>query len=83
LYIKLITVSTKLKAGLINKVSSALGALYARVPSSSAEVKWIIQVHSEKLIETFGELSIVKQEFLPLGVLAMMRQKKISWTMVL
>jgi hypothetical protein len=83
LYIKLMTVPTELKARLTHKVSNALSTLYDRVPSRSAKVEWIIQVHSEELFETFGGLSIVDKGYLPLGVLAMMRQKKVTWTMVL
>jgi len=48
-----------------------------------AEKKWFLQLYSEELFQQFGGLSLVDKQFLPVGVLAMMRGKKVSWNMVL
>ncbi|KAK4242176.1 hypothetical protein C8A03DRAFT_40451 [Achaetomium macrosporum] len=45
--------------------------------------KWFLQRYAQELIEEFGGLSLVDKQFLPVGVLTMMRAKKISWNMVL
>lgn len=49
----------------------------------SAEKKWIVDLHAAELFETCGGLSMVEKSFLPLGVLTMMRAKKVTWQMVL
>jgi len=46
------------------------------------EEKWILQLYSEDLIRDFGGLSIVDKKFLPLGLLAMIREKRVKWQMV-
>ncbi|KAL2018054.1 hypothetical protein VTK56DRAFT_1320 [Thermocarpiscus australiensis] len=48
-----------------------------------AEKKWFLQLYARELLEDFGGLSLVDKQFLPVGVLAMMRGKKVSWNMVL
>ncbi|BCR89969.1 uncharacterized protein ACHE_51167A [Aspergillus chevalieri] len=47
------------------------------------EEKWILQLYSEDLTRDFGGLSIVDKKFLPLGLLAMIREKRVKWQMVL
>jgi hypothetical protein len=48
-----------------------------------SEKKWFLQLYANELLEDFGGLSLVDKQFLPVGVLAMMRGKKVSWNMVL
>jgi len=47
------------------------------------ETKWLIQQHSEELFERCGNLSMVDKSLLPLGILTILRKKKVSWQMVL
>jgi hypothetical protein len=47
------------------------------------EEKWIIMIYRKELLEGVGSLRLVEQGFLPLGVLTMMRMKKVTWQMVL
>lgn len=48
-----------------------------------SEKKWFLQLYAKELLENFGGLSLVDKQFLPVGVLTMMRGKKVSWNMVL
>ncbi|KAH8891729.1 hypothetical protein GQ53DRAFT_746225 [Thozetella sp. PMI_491] len=47
------------------------------------ETKWALQMFGDELRDTVGGLSLVENKLLPLGVLAMMRQKAVRWNMVL
>ena len=51
--------------------------------SLDEEKKWILQLYSENLLTNFGGLNIVDKKFLPMGVLAMIREKRVKWQMVL
>jgi hypothetical protein len=48
-----------------------------------AERKWIIQLYSADLFKRFGGLDIVDKGLLPLGVMTMLRNKNVTWQMVL
>ena len=48
-----------------------------------SERKWIIQLYSADLFKRFGGLNIVDKGLLPLGVMTMLRKKKVTWQMVL
>jgi hypothetical protein len=47
------------------------------------EQKWLVQFHSKELFERCAGLSIVDKSLLPLGILTMLRQRKVTWQMVL
>jgi hypothetical protein len=47
------------------------------------EVEWIASVHAPDVLKRCGDLRMVDQGYLPLGVLGMMRKKKVTWQMVL
>jgi hypothetical protein len=67
-------------------VSRELGKLQQDFPTlehMTAEQKWIVDFHAAELFEKCGGLSMVEKSFLPLGVLTMMRAKKLTWQMVL
>lgn len=51
--------------------------------SLNSENKWIVDLHAAELFEKCGGLSMVEKQFLPLGVLTMMKTKKVTWQMVL
>ncbi|PGH27769.1 hypothetical protein AJ80_00557 [Polytolypa hystricis UAMH7299] len=54
-----------------------------RASNLSKEDLWTIQFYSEELFEKFGGLSIADNSLLPLGVLKAMRNRKVTWRMVL
>lgn len=49
----------------------------------SSEHKWIMNLYAEELKKRFGALSIVDKNLLPSGVMKMLRQKKITWQLIL
>ena len=51
--------------------------------SLTPEHKWFIALYADELMETYGGLSLVDKQFLPGGLLGMMREKKVTWQMVL
>jgi hypothetical protein len=55
----------------------------ADAASVDAEKKWFIELYSKELLENYGGVTLVDKQFLPVGVLSMMRAKKVSWNMVL
>lgn len=68
------------------EVNRGLASLKWNLPefqSLSAEKMWIVDLHAKELFEKCGGLSMVEKTFLPLGVLTMMREKKVTWQMVL
>ncbi|KAJ5155200.1 reverse transcriptase [Penicillium capsulatum] len=53
------------------------------VDNLSPEMRWTIYMYADDLIEMLGGLNMVEKQFLPLGVLDMMKGKKVRWQMVL
>ncbi|KAK3315242.1 hypothetical protein B0H66DRAFT_337632 [Apodospora peruviana] len=51
--------------------------------SLTPENKWFLALYVDELMETYGGLSLVDKQFLPGGTLSMMRDKKVTWQMVL
>lgn len=68
---------------LSREVSMGLIEFLADSVRLDAEKKWFLQLYAKELLEQFGGLNLVDKQFLPVGVLAMMRGKKVSWNMVL
>ncbi|KAM7183623.1 hypothetical protein V8F20_012551 [Naviculisporaceae sp. PSN 640] len=52
-------------------------------PALTPENKWFVALYADELLQTYGGLSLVDKQFLPGGVLSMMREKKVTWQMVL
>ncbi|KAG6997770.1 hypothetical protein G7Y79_00038g075290 [Physcia stellaris] len=48
-----------------------------------SDYRWLLQLHSHELLQRFGGLSIVDKGLLPLGVMKMLRSKKVTWQEVL
>ncbi|KXG53372.1 reverse transcriptase [Penicillium griseofulvum] len=48
-----------------------------------AETKWILYMYAEDLLAKFGGLNLVDKQYLPTGVLDMIKEKKVTWQMVL
>jgi hypothetical protein len=80
---KLVTVPETDEIALSKEVESGLREFLADSVRLDSEKKWFLQLYARELLEDFGGLSLVDKQFLPVGVLAMMRGKKVSWNMVL
>ena len=51
--------------------------------NQGSEQKWMIQLYSKSVMDNFGGLAIVDKTLLPLGVMTMLREKKVTWQAVL
>jgi hypothetical protein len=49
----------------------------------SSETKWTMNLYAEELKQRFGSLSIVDKNLLPSGVMKMLKQKKVTWQLVI
>ena len=47
------------------------------------EMLWLLQMHEKELLEMCGGMSIVEKNLLPLGILTILRKKRVAWQMVL
>lgn len=54
-----------------------------QVQNLSPEMRWIIYLYAKDVVEKFGGLNLVEKQFLPMGVLDIMKGKKVRWQMVL
>ncbi|KAJ6127299.1 reverse transcriptase [Penicillium sp. IBT 18751x] len=53
------------------------------IGNQGAEMKWTLYLYAEDLMTKFGGLNLVDKQFLPTGVLDMIRGQKVRWQMVL
>jgi hypothetical protein len=87
-YKELMQVPSKNDILLTMEVKDALRRLSETLPELApeeldSEQKWIIQFHSKELFERCGGLSIVDKSLLLLGILTMLKKRKVTWQMVL
>jgi hypothetical protein len=70
---------------LTEEVSSALEKVQSQFdyPVEDNELKWMLQLYAQEPLRLFGGLSLVDKRFLPVGVLAMVKGKRVTWQMVL
>ncbi|KAK4190306.1 hypothetical protein QBC35DRAFT_542418 [Podospora australis] len=80
---KLVSVPETEEIALSKEVESELKAFLAGNVALDSERKWFLQLYAEELFENFGSLNLVDKQFLPVGVLEMMKSKKVNWNMVL
>jgi hypothetical protein len=50
---------------------------------SKGELEWLLQLYERELLEKCGGMSIVEKNLLPLGILTILRKRKVAWQMVL
>jgi hypothetical protein len=62
---------------------SSLNIDSSNVDPKASEIRWALQLYGPSLRQDYGGLRLVDEEFLPLGVLAMMRRKAVRWNLVL
>lgn len=70
------------------EVKDALERLAQTQPELSREKldleqRCLVQFHSKELFEHCAGLNIVDKSLLPLGILTMLRQRKVTWQMAL
>ncbi|KAJ5126027.1 reverse transcriptase [Penicillium atrosanguineum] len=53
------------------------------IGNPGAEMEWNLYLYAEDLLTKFGGLNLVDKQFLPMGVLDMIKGKKVRWQMVL
>ena len=51
--------------------------------SLDEETRWIVQFYADELFRCCGGLSLVERRALPLGVLAMLKSRRVTWQLVL
>ncbi len=47
------------------------------------EVRWTLQMYERELMDMCGGLRVVDKQLLPLGILTILRKRKVAWQMVL
>lgn len=77
---KEVTISTEVKEAL-EELATSQPEL--NLKDLDAETKWLLQLHSKELFERCGDLSMVDKNLLPLGILTILRKKRVTWQMVL
>lgn len=82
-YLKLVSTPEVEEVALSKAVRGALVAAGVGDLGLDAEKRWVLQLYADELLAEFGGLALVDKQFLPVGVLSMMRGKKVSWQMVL
>lgn len=80
---KLVSVPETAEIALSKGVETGLIDFLSDSVRLNSENKWFLQLYSKELLDDFGGLSLVDKQFLPVGVLTMMRGKKVSWNMIL
>ena len=87
-YTELMEIPRKKDIQISKEVSDALSKIQTEQPDLGlskldSEKKWIVQMYGKELFDYCDGLSIVDKSLLPLGVLTMLRNKKVTWQMVL
>ena len=82
LYKGLMSVPNECGIFISGKVSDTLTSMHLEI-DREYPVEWIADVHAADVLKRCGDLRMVDQGYLPLGVLGMMRKKKVTWQMVL
>jgi len=87
-YDELMEVPKKKRIVTSSRVSKTMTKLEDVQPELSArdmkaEMEWLLQLYERELLEKCGGMSIVEKNLLPLGILTILRKKKVAWQMVL
>lgn len=87
-YQELMGVPRQQQVAVSEEVSQAIKQLEQWQPelvtdSMRGEMKWLLQMHEKELLEKCGGMSIVEKNLLPLGILTILRKKRVAWQMVL
>lgn len=47
------------------------------------EKRWILQMYGNEVVRDYGGVSLVDRKYLPVGVMAMVKERRVKWQMVL
>ena len=83
MYNKLVSVPSIVEIRLSEQAESKLSEFLAGDVKLDPQQRWFLQLYADELLEEFGGLNLVDKQFLPVGVLEMMKGKKVRWKMVL
>lgn len=66
-------------------VTTALLAVLrgSTVDSFDEETKWLVQMYAPEMLKNYGGVGLVEKKYLPVGVMAMVKEKRVRWQMVL
>lgn len=51
--------------------------------SFDEETKWLVQMYAPEMLKNYGGVGLVEKKYLPVGVMAMVKEKRVRWQMVL
>ncbi|KAE8371832.1 hypothetical protein BDV26DRAFT_116098 [Aspergillus bertholletiae] len=85
LYEDLMQVPWPKTAQVTRECRAALDAVIGqfRFSDQTPEVQWILLLYSDDVLKRFGGINLVETRFLPIGILAMMKERRVKWNMVL
>lgn len=66
-----------------NEVLNHLGQRLVSWNGLGSDQKWLVQLYAKDALSRFGGLGIVDQELLPMGVMRVLRKRKVVWQTVL
>ncbi|OJJ07536.1 hypothetical protein ASPVEDRAFT_142329 [Aspergillus versicolor CBS 583.65] len=66
-------------------VTNALRAVLrgSIVDDFDEETKWLVQMYAPEVLKNYGGVDLVEKKYLPVGVMAMVKEKRVRWQMVL
>lgn len=66
-------------------VTTALSAVLrgSQVSDFDEETKWLVQMYAPDVLKNYGGVGLVQKKYLPVGVMAMVKEKRVRWQMVL
>ncbi|PWY96762.1 hypothetical protein BO94DRAFT_530123 [Aspergillus sclerotioniger CBS 115572] len=67
------------------EIRSAIGEnlTYEQIDDLDEEEWWNLQLYAGEVMDSLGGINLVDKKFLPVGVLGMVKEKKVKWQMVL
>ncbi|RDW68901.1 uncharacterized protein DSM5745_08661 [Aspergillus mulundensis] len=54
-----------------------------QVRALDQEVRWILQMYAPEVLRDYGGAALVDRKYLPVGVMAMVKERRVKWQMVL
>ena len=83
LYATLTVVPKNGWVNLSRDISDACMEIGESLKDLEKDKKWLLQLYASELFEQCGGLSLVDKSLLPLGVLTVLKERKVPWQMVL
>ncbi|KAL4905539.1 hypothetical protein BDW74DRAFT_17810 [Aspergillus multicolor] len=54
-----------------------------QVRALDQETRWIVQMYAPEVLRDYGGVALVDRKYLPVGVMAMVKERRVKWQMVL